>query len=142
MSPTALRLGLLVVALAAFSPPASAQITWNPTFSGSHWTDTTPMGGSTVGQLRRNSVTAATTYLSTVLDGRGTVNYLFSSYSDAGDGTLAFFGPDQITAINGSFQNGGMYQSARTNQRPFGGWTAAGSSISGTLTTTSGRPPM
>ncbi len=87
----------------------------------------TVVGSTTVGQLRRDSVTAALNYWGTVLDGRGTTNLTFnSSLNNPGISLLAQFGPEQVVGINGSFQNGGVYQAARTNQRPFSGPDGSG----------------
>src|SRR4029079_15681091 len=88
----ALRLGLLFVALAALGPPASAQITWNVTYDGSGWTYTTPIGSTTVGQARHDSINSAIAYLNTVLDGRGNVNITLTGSSGTLGSTLAFFG--------------------------------------------------
>jgi autotransporter-associated beta strand protein len=122
---TAFRLGLLLVALAVTAAPASAQITWNVTYNGTHWNDSTPNGTSTLGQLRRDSVTAATLYLNTVLDGRGTTNITLTSSGFGSPNPLANFGPNKIGTFDvgdgfvlGTFQNGGVYQSARTNTTP------------------------
>jgi hypothetical protein len=128
-----LRFGFSVVVLAFTCVPASAQISWNVTYqdviAGTQFgfDDRTIVSGSlTVGQLRQNSITAATNYLSTILDGRGSVNLRFDfSDNNPGSGTLASFGPDQIVSFGsftpGNFQNGGVYQAARTGQRVFTG---------------------
>lgn len=115
-----LRLAVLTGSLVLFAAPAQAQISWNVTFSGAEWSDPTSMGGSTVGQLRKDSIMAATVYLNSIVDGRGTVNITFNSSSGGNGNPLAAFGPNQFAGIAGSFQNGGVYQAARTNQRPFG----------------------
>ena len=117
-----------------YSGTAFAQITWNVTYAdgtirpgGVGFADPAALNGSTHGQLRRNSITAATQYLSTVLDGRGTVNLTFDSSLTSGSGFQAQFGPSQILGTSaGSFQNGGAYQAARTNQHVFGSTDASG----------------
>jgi len=130
---SASRFGFLLVALFANAAPAFAQITWNVTYSdgnigpgGIGFADPTVVGSTTVGQLRRDSITAATNYLGTVFDGRGTVNLNFDASLTSGSGFLAQFGPQQYAGIAGSFQNGGVYQAARTNQRPFSGPDGSG----------------
>ena len=53
MSRLAFRLGAFVAAFVAFCAPATAQqIGWNITYSGTQWSDSTPIGGTTVGQAR------------------------------------------------------------------------------------------
>lgn len=112
--------------------PSSAQINWNVSYSdvtnqtGAGFDDPTIVGGISLGQHRRDAVTAATVYLNTVLDGRGTVLLQFNTSQFSSSGALASFGPRQLTGINGSFQNGGVYQAARTNIRPFSGADASG----------------
>jgi autotransporter-associated beta strand protein len=128
------RLGYLLAAFLATAAPAAAQITWNVTYadgvigtSGTGFADPTVAGTTTLGQLRRDSITAATVYLNTVLDGRGTVNLSFDQSLLSGSGFIAEFGPHQLTAPpGGSFQNGGAYQAARSNQRPFTGPDGSG----------------
>src|SRR6187401_972009 len=105
-----LRLGLLVLALGAFAPPVAAQIQWNVTYTGSGWTDTTVIGSTTVGQARQDSINSATNYLNTIVDGRGTVNITLTGSTGGSGNPLAFFGPNQFAGIEGSFQNGGVYQ--------------------------------
>lgn len=112
-----------LVGLLFWCAPLSAQITWNVTY-----TDSEGVGfyDPVEGQLRRDSILAATQYLNTVLDGRGTVHIEFSSFS-AGASYLASFSPGQVVNHpNGSFQNGGIYQAARTNTRPFNGVDGSG----------------
>src|SRR5947207_8360605 len=64
MARIAFRLGLLVAALAAWATPARAQITWNVTYTDGNivpgtpalgFADGTISGGTTIGQLRRDS---------------------------------------------------------------------------------------
>lgn len=111
---------------------APAQITWqfdfqDPAGVGFNSPVVPPGETLTIGQLRRNSLTAATAYLNTVLDGRGTVNLtVVPSITAAGDPTLGFFGPGQFADVAGSFQNGGVYQAARTNALPFAGPAGSG----------------
>ncbi len=98
-------------------PPLAAQIQWDI-----RYTDPDGFGffDPNLGQHRRDSVTAATSYLNTVLDGRGTVRIKLGT--DTSNSALAYFGPDQLAITDrGSFQNGGIYQAARTNTRPFDG---------------------
>jgi autotransporter-associated beta strand protein len=114
--------------------PADAQIVWNVTYAdgnigsgGIGFADPTVSGSTTVGQLRRDSVTAALDYLGKQLDGRGTVNLKFLTSQSDGTGFLAQFGANKFvtsatsTSLPGSFQNGGVYQAARTNSTPFAG---------------------
>ena len=129
MSRLAFRFAFLVAAFLVTAAPASAQIVWNINYSegpiqlgGLGFANPTVVGSTTVGQLRRDSVTAATQYWGTILDGRGTTNLNFdTSLNQSGNGLLAQFGPAQLSNIDGTFQNGGMYQAARTNQHPFPG---------------------
>ena len=133
MNSTLFRIVTAVAALLLASQSASAQIVWNVNYSDSNgqgFNDTTILSGSlTVGQARRDSVTAALDYLSTVLDGRGTVNLNFGvSGTTTNNNTepLASFGPQQYvdvtnSSLPGSFQNGGVYHSARTNTQVFDG---------------------
>jgi hypothetical protein len=71
--------------------PLTAQITWNITYA----PEGTGFYDPIEGQLRRDSILAATQYLNTVLDGRGTVNIEFRS-APSGAGYLASFGPSQF----------------------------------------------
>jgi hypothetical protein len=124
-----IALGLL--ASLFLSQQAHGQITWSQTYldaAGSGFNDGTVDSGETLsrGALRKNSVNAATTYLNTVLDGRGTVNLTWNTSLNSNSGILASFGANQLVGINGSFQNGGAYQGARANQRPFTGSDASG----------------
>ena len=124
-----LRFGLVVSSFGVTAVPALAQVQWNVTYAdgsigagGIGFADPTVSGSTTIGQLRRNSIAAATTYLGTVIDGRGTMNLSFGPSLTNGTGFQAQFGPDQIlTSSPGSFQNGGLYQAARTNQHVFAG---------------------
>ncbi len=116
---------------AIFTQSAYGQIAWSQTYSdaaGSGFNDGTIDSGETLsrGTLRKNSVNAATTYLNSVLDGRGTVNLTWNTSLNSNSGILASFGANQLVNINGSFQNGGAYQGARANQRPFSGSDASG----------------
>jgi autotransporter-associated beta strand protein len=116
------RFLVVFAALCLTAPSASAQIVWNVTYDGdgnirsggTGFADPTVSGSTTIGQLRRDSVTAATTYLGTVLDGRGTVNLNFDPSNNSQSGFLAFFGTF-TWGVNGSFQNGHVFQAARTN---------------------------
>lgn len=115
-----------VLVFVGLSAPAFGQIKWNFTYgdsAGSGFNNNTIDAGETLsrGQLRRASVEAAGAYLSSILDGRGTINANFEASQFGGDGFLAAYGPQQFIGINGSFQNGGFYQAARTNDRLFGG---------------------
>jgi autotransporter-associated beta strand protein len=138
-----LRLGLLLALVLFAAPDAQAQITWNVTYqdagTGTGFDDHTIPSGETqtLGQLRQNSVNAALTYLGTVLDGRGTVNLQFNtSQNNSNSITLAQFGSGIVYLTQGqggpfdpssaSFQNGAVYQAARTNQRVFGGADGSG----------------
>ncbi|MDW8243944.1 MAG: hypothetical protein RMJ88_12100 [Thermogemmata sp.] len=102
------------LALLLTTTSVAAQITWNITYLDPNGTG---FYDPTYGQLRRNSIVAATQYLGTVLDGRGTVNLEFST-APSNAGYLAAFGPAYFSAVpsnKGSFQNGSVYQAARTN---------------------------
>src|SRR5262245_61925769 len=118
------RLWLSLVALLAWAVPSFAQITWNFTFSDSTgagnqfgFNDTTIDPGQTLsrGQLRRDSITAATVYLNTILDGRGTVNASSDPSQSDGGGFLAAYGPQYSfpSPAPGHFNNGLMYRAAR-----------------------------
>lgn len=105
-----------LLGMLSLAAPCQAQITWNITYADPAGTG---FYDPTYGQLRRDSITAATQYLNTVLDGRGTVNLQFSSVTNAS--YLASFGPAWFSSTPssspGSFQNGSVYQAARTNTR-------------------------
>ena len=102
--------------------PASAQIVWQHTFldpAGQGFNDNTTAGSTTVGALRRASAVAATDYMSSFLDGRGTVRLQWNtSTNNPGSGTLASFGSGAVFVTNGSFQGGPVYQRARSNTSP------------------------
>jgi autotransporter-associated beta strand protein len=137
-----LRLGLLLALILFAAPRAQAQITWNVTYqdagTGAGFDDPTVISGETksLGQLRQDSVQAALNYLGTVLDGRGTTNLQFNTSLNSGSGGfLAHFGSrvifltdsnNQFSPSSASFQNGSVYQAARTNQRPLGGADGSG----------------
>jgi hypothetical protein len=101
---------------------APAQLTWNHTFldaAGTGFNDTTAAGSTTVGALRRASAMAATDYLSTILDGRGTIRLQWNtSLNSPGSGLLAQFGAGSVPLIDGTFQGGPVYQRARSNTSP------------------------
>jgi autotransporter-associated beta strand protein len=110
------------------TPKASAQIKWNVTYQdvvenkSFGFNDPTIFSGSlTHGQARQDSFKAALDYLGTQLDGRGTVDLTLKVSQTDGNGSLASFGAAQISGVLGSFQNGGVYQVARTNNRPHPG---------------------
>jgi hypothetical protein len=128
-------LGIVVgsVAVLGHTPTANAQIKWTVTYADGDVRDevvgfadpTVPSGESlSLGDLRRNSVTAAFDYLNKVIDGRGTVNaYFYTSFDQPENPTLATFRPEghlTVGGIAGSFQNGNMYAAGRTNQTVFG----------------------
>jgi autotransporter-associated beta strand protein len=125
MSFRRLAFGLLVlVGFLGFSTGAKAQITWSVTYAdpaGVGFNDTSVVGSTTLGQIRKDTVTAAANYLSTMLDGRGNLQITFNaSINQSGNGLLAQFGANNYIGINGSFQNGGVYERARTNASVFG----------------------
>lgn len=117
------RLPVVFAAVLVWASSAFGQITWNFTYqdvvqsTGGGFDDPTVDPGETLsrGQLRQNSVFAARDYLNNILDGRGTVNAEFGLSSNTGSGSLASYGPRQLSTATGSFQNGGMYLGARTN---------------------------
>lgn len=133
------RLSVVFAAVLALTSPAFGQITWNFTYSdpaGSGFND------ATVGQLRKDSLIAASQYLSSMLDGRGNINAnLNVSDNNTGTGTLASFGPSFPGVSGGNFQNGLFYHAARMNnvsgtagsgQFNFGwGWNYVGQTPSG-----------
>jgi autotransporter-associated beta strand protein len=117
-SPLALVLGLLLPA----SVFAQAGITWNFSYldaAGQGFNSTTVDAGETLsqGQLRRNSVTAATAYLSTVLDGRGSITLQFEASQSDGSGFLASYGAflSAPSFSVGQFNNGLLYRGVRAN---------------------------
>src|SRR5262245_10960204 len=104
------RFGQIVLAAASLLVcvgSARAQLTWNHTFldpAGSGFNDTTPAGSTTVGALRRASAIAATDYMSTILDGRGTIRLQWNtSLNSPGSGLLASFGHGSVFIVDGSF---------------------------------------
>jgi len=115
--PSSRRLWLSVIAVLALAAPSFAQITWNVTYSDAAGTGFNAAG--TTGALRRASVDAATTYLNTILDGRGTVRLTWNPSDTGGNSALASFGAGGYAGIDGSFQGGAVYQRARTNTGPF-----------------------
>jgi len=103
------------------APSAYAQITYSHTYtdvtsaSGLGFDDATAVNGTTLGALRRASAEAATTYLGTILDGRGTVNLKWNaSGTSTTSGVLASFGANGFVGIDGTFQGGAVYQRARS----------------------------
>ena len=115
--------------------PIFAQITWGFTYAdtaGTGFNSTTVSAGETLtdGQLRKNSLVAATTYLNTIIDGRGAINLTMNaSINDSGTALRGSFRPEQFTDFGtsvGSFQNGGLYQAGRTNALPFTGPAGSG----------------
>lgn len=133
--PSRFATALLLVASLFVSSSAYGQISWSQTYSDATgsgdnfgFNDTGVDAGETLsrGTLRKSSVGAAVNYLNTVLDGRGTVNLTWNTSLSSGSGFLASFGPNQIVSVNGTFQNGGVYQGARRNDNIFGGSDADG----------------
>jgi hypothetical protein len=132
--PSAIRFVSFLLATAvllASAGSAKAQLTWNHTFldpTGSGYNDTTAAGSTTVGALRRASAIAATDYLSSILDGRGTIRLQWNaSFNDPGSGTLATFGHGSVLLVDGSFNGGPVYQRARSNSSPDTGEAYEGS---------------
>ncbi len=124
---SAVRFGQILLAAAFLLGgvgSAQAQLTWNHTFldpMGTGFNDTTVVGSTTVGALRRASATAATDYLSTILDGRGTIRLQWNvSDNNMNSSLLAQFGHGSVytTDPDGSFQGGPVYQRARSNNSP------------------------
>lgn len=140
------RFWLSLVAVLAFAAQSFAQITWNFTYqdvvqnNGIGFADPTVDPGQTLsrGQLRQDSITAATVYLNTILDGRGTINAGFDTSLQTGSGFLAAYGPSYSSPnfSTGQFNNGQMYRAGRagnvsgnagSGQFNFGyGWNYAG----------------
>jgi autotransporter-associated beta strand protein len=110
---------------------AAGQVSFNVTYSdGANvgFNDNTIDSGETLtrGQLRRSTINAVTSYMSTVFDGRGTVDLNWGPSDSTPGGFLASFGPDGFVGFAGSFQNGQAYQTLRTNNAVFAGPDASG----------------
>lgn len=115
---------------------ATAQITWQFNYAdgsiapgGYGFADPAIPTGEALsyGQLRRNSLSAAATYLNSVVDGRGNVELdVAVSINTVGDSTLGYFGPRKFMTVSNTFQAGGLYQAGRTNQLPTAGVAGAG----------------
>jgi autotransporter-associated beta strand protein len=109
---------LACVGLGCVTPRATAQLTFTMDFSADTGTNFGFDSNTAVGLERQVALTRAATYLSSILDARGTVTIEWEqSYSNAGDSTLASAGTSYLVA-NG-FSNGMVYQRATTNATPF-----------------------
>ncbi len=88
-----LRWGVWVVVLAGLAErECSAAITWNITYAdtGSGFGFDDPTQGAT----RRNTITAVTNYLNTVIDANGVIDLVIRSFGQLpSSGTLASAGP-------------------------------------------------
>lgn len=112
---------LLVLVLAA--PAARAQLTWNFTYA-----DTGTGQGfdaPTVGQQRKDTITAVTNYMATVFDARGQISFQWDPSLNSGSGFLAQAGSSYATPGN-SFQAGLVFQQAVRNSTPFSGDQGSG----------------
>jgi autotransporter-associated beta strand protein len=109
---------LACVGLTCLAPRASAQLTFTMNYAADLNTGFGFDANTAVGLERQAAVARAATYLSSVLDARGTVTIQWDqSYSDSNDATLASAGTF-YTAVNG-FSNGIVHQRATTNATPF-----------------------
>lgn len=107
------RLAFAVLLLAA--PSAPAQLTWNLTFLDSGGVG---FADPTLGTTRQNTVTAATNYISSQIDARGTINIQFNPSTTAtGAGTLAL--ARLFFVAQTGLSNGQVFQRATTNSASF-----------------------
>lgn len=141
--PRLLRFGLLVLTFVLSGTAAQAQISW--TFNYADVTNASGFGfdDATSGATRRNTVTAVTNYLNTVLDGRGAIDFDWDpSVNAPGSGTLASAGtfysiPSGATLLVGSVYRQGA-GNLTTGTPGFGevnfgrSWFATGLSGTGT----------
>jgi hypothetical protein len=115
-----LRFGLCAIVVAGLSAhDCSAAITWNITYqdAGSGFGFDDP----TLGATRRNTITAVTNYINTVIDANGVIDLVIDPSNNApGSGTLASAGSLFFTGPNG-FQNGLVFDHATTGVDPAGG---------------------
>lgn len=115
-----LRLSVWIVVLAGLAErECSAAITWNITYAdtGSGFGFDDPTHGVT----RRNTITAVTNYLNTVIDENGVIDLVIDpSINAPGSGTLASAGSLFFTGPNG-FENGLVFDHATTGVDPAGG---------------------
>lgn len=127
---------LIVAAALSTATPATAQISWTFVYQdgairagGVGFADPTVLPGETVslGQLRRETMSAAAAILNTHLDGRGSARIGWRSSPTTGTGHVAeitrwgYYTTDSSDVglgPHGSFQNGQLFQRARTNQPP------------------------
>lgn len=115
-----LRCSLCLVVLAGLADrDCSAAITWNITYAdtGSGFGFDDPVQGAT----RRNTITAVTNYLNTVIDEDGVIDLRFNPSNNApGSSTLASAGSFYFTGPNG-FQGGLVFEHATTGVDPAAG---------------------
>lgn len=143
MHQTLVRSLVLFAAFGGFAAPALAQPTWNFTYQDVVQSTGFGFADPTSGQLRRETVTAVTGYLSTIIDARGTINFEWDpSLNQPGSGVLASGGTSYSLPSGATLLVGNVYRQAVGNttsgtpgfgQVNFGrSWFATGLSGTGT----------
>lgn len=119
------RLLCVALLLLAAVSPALGQITWTY-----NYTDTAGQGfnDTTDGALRRASVAAATTYLTSVIDGRGNIETSWARYTGGVPGVLAGFGAGGTTGVEGwgYYHGRPLYERGRSNASVVSGSAGSG----------------
>ena len=98
---------------------ASAAFSWNITYDDVVNGSGIGFDDATFGAVRRSTFEAATDYVSSVLDGTGSVDLLVRESLNTGTGSLASGGTSFF--LSSGFSNGLLFQHATTGVRcPFG----------------------
>ncbi len=113
---------LALAAAATLAASAQAQVTFNVTFEDVTANNGIGFADPNEGAARRQTITNVTNYLSTVLDGRGSANFVFrASENKPNSNTLASFGPTRGSYTGQQFfYNGLPYQRLRMGNTVFG----------------------
>ncbi len=109
-----LALGALVVS------PVQAAFNWNFTYNDVVNNTNVGFDDPTFGAPRRATFEAVANYVSSTLDGSGTIDFTLNNSQTDGGGALASAGTLYFTSPNG-FSNGILFQHASTGTDPLGG---------------------
>jgi hypothetical protein len=112
--------GLAFIFVIAFAQTGWSAITFNVTFNDVVNSTGFGVDDATLGTTRRNTFSSVFSYINSVVDHNGSVDFLVLDSENDGGGFLAGAGPRNFTGPNG-FTNGFFFDHATTGTDPFGG---------------------